>query len=102
MIASDCAVPAVWVEEPAIEKCVAAPGSTVKLALAPELRTSPLVREAVSTTPDSAFVYVTPEIVTPVPPAEIEPVIVPPSVPEPLVRASETPVAALVWAPAFP
>ena len=44
----------------------------------------------------------TPEIVTLVPPAEIEPVVVPPSVPVPLVRASETPVEADVDAPVFP
>ena len=51
-----CAAPAVCVVAPLTWKWVAAPGSTVKVALVPEARASPLVREAVSETPLSAFV----------------------------------------------
>ena len=67
----------------------------MKAALFPDgSGVSPLVRVAVSTTPDSAFVYVTPLMVVELDPAVIVPVSVPPSVPVPVLSESETPVAA--------
>ena len=91
--------PAVWVPiapPPAAStrKLLRAPGLTVKAALFPEGSMSPLVRVAVSTTPDSAVVYVTPLMVVELDPALIVPVSVPPSVPVPAPSDREAPVAA--------
>ncbi len=71
----------------------AAPGTTVNVELVPADNVSPLVRVAVRLTPDSAFVYVTPEIVTEFVPEAMVPVRVPPSVPVPVALVSDTPVA---------
>jgi hypothetical protein len=69
------------------------PATTVKAALEPDASGDmPLVRVAVSRTPVSAFEYLTPEIVTELVPFAMEPVRVPPSVPEPALRLSETAV----------
>ena len=87
------AVPAVPVLGTAVyTSFVAAPGLTVKGALLPAVSVSPLVRVAVSTTPLSAFVYVTPLMVTEFVPAAIVPVSVPPKVPVPVLRLRPTPV----------
>src|SRR5262249_51383953 len=84
-------VPAAAVS-PGISSCSFAngPASTQNPALSPAVRLSPLVRVAVMTTPDSAFVYVTPLMVTELVPAVMVPVSVPPSVPPPVLRLSDT------------
>src|SRR2546428_8762801 len=81
-----------------------APGLTVNGALSPGASASPLVRLAVSTTPLSAFVYVTPLIVTWLAPAVIVPVRVPPNVPVPDFKVRATPVAVATFsgAPSYP
>jgi hypothetical protein len=73
-----------------IASWVAGPASTVNGSLVASVSAPPL---AVRTTPGSAFVYVTPEIVTLLVPARIVPVSVPPRVPAPVSRASVTGVS---------
>jgi hypothetical protein len=79
-------------------RVLAAPGSTVNAALSPAVRLSPLVRVAVSTTPLSALVYVTPLMVTWFVPAAMVPVRVPPNVPVPVFKLKLTFVAVLTLA----
>jgi hypothetical protein len=77
---------------------LAPPVLTVKAALFPDANVSPLVREAVITTPLSALVYVTKLNVIWFVPAAIVPESVPPKVPVPVVSERLTPVAALTLA----
>ena len=72
---------------------VAEPALTVKAALLPAVRVMPLLRVAVRMTPLSAFVYVTPLIVTLPELRAIVPVRVPPRVPVPVLRVRATAVA---------
>ena len=82
-------MPAAGLETPSTEVITsfdAAPAPTVNGALSAEASASPLVRLAVSTTPLSAYVYVTTLIVMEPEFAAIVPVSVPPSVPVPVLR----------------
>ena len=73
-----------------IVKWVAGPGFTVNVPLVAGRRRSPDVTVAVIETPPSAFVYVTPVMVTEFEPEGIVPDTVPPRTPDPEARERET------------